>query len=92
MLRHQDQNWQCNGIACAQKLNELLLLADWCRRHIMDTPQIRVTLSDELLNHLRKRAQEMHVPLRWLVAGLVCDTFESGMKPSNNQRVSFAGR
>jgi hypothetical protein len=58
----------------------------------MDTPQIRVTLSDELLNHLRKRAQEMHVPLRWLVAGLVCDTFESGIKPASNQRVSFAGR
>ena len=39
--------------------------------------QVRVTLSEDLLSHLR-RPQEKHVPLRWLVAGLVCDTFESG--------------
>lgn len=41
------------------------------------SPQVRVTLSDDLLNHLRKTAQEQHVPLRWLVAGLVCDTLEA---------------
>ena len=40
-------------------------------------PQVRVTLSDDLLNHLRRTAQERHVPLRWLVAGLVCDTMKS---------------
>ena len=38
-------------------------------------PNILVVLSDDLLSHLRKVAQEKHVPLRWLVAGLVCDTF-----------------
>ena len=43
-------------------------------------PQVRVTLSDDLLNHLRHTAQETQVPLRWLVAGLVCDTFESGLE------------
>ncbi|MGO8898602.1 MAG: hypothetical protein ACLQU5_09670 [Isosphaeraceae bacterium] len=41
------------------------------------SPQVRVTLSDDLLNHLRKTAREQHVPLRWLVAGLVCDTLEA---------------
>ena len=38
------------------------------------SPQVQVTLSDDLLSRLRKTAQEQHVPLRWLVAGLVCDT------------------
>lgn len=38
-------------------------------------PQVQVTLSVELLNHLRTEARSTHVPLRWLVAGLVCDTF-----------------
>ena len=41
------------------------------------SPLVRVTLSDELLIHLRKTAQAKHVPIRWLVAGLVCDTLES---------------
>jgi hypothetical protein len=41
-------------------------------------PQVQVTLSVELLNHLRLEAQSMHVPLRWLVAGLVCDTMNAG--------------
>jgi hypothetical protein len=38
-------------------------------------PQVQVTLSVELLNHLRTEARSRRVPLRWLVAGLVCDTF-----------------
>jgi hypothetical protein len=38
---------------------------------------VRVTLSDDLLSHLRQTAQQKHVPLRWLVAGLVCDTMKS---------------
>lgn len=54
-------------------------------------PQIMVTLSDELLTHLRKHAQEMHVPLRWLVAGLVCDTFESDKEKGDKNRAAFAG-
>jgi hypothetical protein len=37
-------------------------------------PSILVVLPDDLLSHLRRVAQEKHVPLRWLVAGLVgCD-------------------
>ena len=41
------------------------------------TPAISVTLSDDLLNHLRQRARNEQVPLTWLVAGLVCDTIVS---------------
>ncbi len=40
------------------------------------SPEIRVTLSKDLLNHLRRVSQAQHVPLQWLVAGLVCDTFQ----------------
>ncbi len=40
-------------------------------------PEIAVTLSDELLESLRTQAVELKVPLRWLVAGLICDTLEA---------------
>jgi len=39
--------------------------------------EVEVTLSDELLDHLYRLSFEADVPLRWLVAGLVCDTMES---------------
>lgn len=39
--------------------------------------QFLVTLSDDLLHHLQRTARETHVPLCWLVAGLVCDTLET---------------
>jgi hypothetical protein len=51
-------------------------------------PKLAVVLSDELLCHLRKVAQERHIPLRWLVAGLVCDTFESGMDQTINRQAA----
>ena len=35
---------------------------------------VSITLSAELLHHLRRRARSEQVPLNWLVAGLVCDT------------------
>ena len=38
--------------------------------------KISVTLSNELLDHLRLQSQRLHVPLKWLVAGLVVDTSE----------------
>jgi hypothetical protein len=41
---------------------------------------IQVVLSDDLLSHLRRVAQKRHVPLRWLVAGLICDTLETTTK------------
>ena len=39
--------------------------------------EVFVTLSADLLDRLRKVAQKEHVPLRWLVAGLVCDTVDA---------------
>ena len=38
--------------------------------------EVEVTLSDELLDHLYRLSFEADVPLRWLVAGLVCDTMK----------------
>jgi hypothetical protein len=54
------------------------------------SPEVLVTLSDELLAHLKKLAHEMHVPLRWLVAGLVCDTFESTTATPRDGNSAFA--
>jgi hypothetical protein len=39
-------------------------------------PEVAVTLSDELLDHLRDEAKELAVPLEWLVASLVVDTID----------------
>ena len=55
------------------------------------SPQVRVTLSDDLVNHLRKMAQSKHVPLLWLVVGLVCDTFESGLERSVDRIFALTG-
>jgi hypothetical protein len=52
-------------------------------------PEILVVLSDDLLSHLRRVAQEQHVPLRWLVAGLVCDTLETGLERSGDCQVTL---
>ncbi|QEH37170.1 hypothetical protein OJF2_57570 [Aquisphaera giovannonii] len=49
-------------------------------------PEIRVTLSDDLLSHLKKEAEEQRVPLLWLVAGLVCDTLENAKSPGDYPR------
>jgi len=66
------------------------------RRHAVPArgadPQLRVTLSDDLLNHLRRVAQQEHVPLRWLVAGLVYDTFVAGLERPLDRQVALAGR
>ena len=55
-------------------------------------PKIIVVLSDDLLCHLRRDAQEKHIPLRWLVAGLVCDTFESGIEQTMNRQAALTGQ
>jgi hypothetical protein len=55
------------------------------------SPQVRVTLSEDLLIQLRKTAQEQHVPLRWLVAGLVCDTLETRTGHYEDDHVQFDG-
>jgi hypothetical protein len=52
--------------------------AEWAGGSAMKTsPEIAVTLSDELLRSLQAQARELNVPLKWLVAGLVCDTVET---------------
>ena len=53
------------------------------------TPNFQIVLSDDLLSHLRKLAQQKHVPLRWLVAGLVCDTSKSGMEQTMNRQAGL---
>jgi hypothetical protein len=54
--------------------------------------EIRVTLSNELLKQLRKEAASCHVPLRWLVAGLVCDTVETCNQTTSSNRPALAQR
>ncbi len=39
--------------------------------------EVRVTLSDELLDVLQAQARILRVPLRWMIASLVCDTIET---------------
>jgi hypothetical protein len=41
------------------------------------SPGVEVTLSGELLRHLRGEARKLGVPLQWLVAALVVDTVET---------------
>lgn len=43
--------------------------------------EIRVTLSDELLDVLQAHARVLRVPLRWVIASLVCDTIETANEP-----------
>jgi hypothetical protein len=40
-------------------------------------PEVQVTLSDELLDVLQDQARLLRVPLRWLIASLICDTIET---------------
>lgn len=47
--------------------------------------EIAVTLSDELLESLRAQAGELRVPLKWLVAGLICDTIEFAAPPLDDR-------
>ena len=53
------------------------------------SPSIQVVLSEDLLSHLRRVAQEKHIPLRWLVAGLICDTLEPGIEPSVDRHAAL---
>jgi DNA-directed RNA polymerase specialized sigma24 family protein len=38
--------------------------------------EVAVTLSNELLDHLRSEARRLEIPLEWLVASLVVDTID----------------
>jgi hypothetical protein len=49
---------------------------------IMHKPsEVCVTLSDELLEVLQAKARVLRVPLRWVIASLVCDTIETAAVP-----------
>ena len=48
--------------------------------------EVSVTLSNELLAHLRGLAADLDIPLEWLVAGLVCDTIESSAASGRGHR------
>jgi hypothetical protein len=54
-------------------------------------PYVRVTVSDDLLSRLRHTAQETSIPLSWLIAGLVCDTFQTAIERSEDRRVALTG-
>lgn len=40
--------------------------------------ELSVTLSMDLLRHLRNESRRLEIPLEWLVAGLVCDSVDEG--------------
>lgn len=50
--------------------------------------ELCVTLSKELLSHLRTEARRLDVPLEWLVAGLVVDTVDEADARSQNLAMS----
>jgi hypothetical protein len=56
------------------------------------TPEVFVTLSADLLRHLRRLARTMHVPIQWMVAGLICDTIEPVPVQAENVSVHAARR
>jgi hypothetical protein len=41
------------------------------------TAEVDVTLSPDLFDHLRAEAERLGLPLAWLVASLIVDTFEA---------------
>ena len=43
-------------------------------------PELAVTLSFDLLRHLREESRRLDVPLEWLIAGLVADTMSEGQE------------
>jgi hypothetical protein len=53
-----------------------------------NAPEVAVTLSIELLRHLRDESRRLEIPLEWLVAGLVCDSFGDQELGSNRLAAS----
>ena len=41
------------------------------------SPELSVTLSTDLLRHLRAESRRLKISLQWLVAGMVVDTLTS---------------
>lgn len=40
------------------------------------SPEVAVTLSEEMYDHLRDEAELLGIPLEWLVASIVADTID----------------
>jgi hypothetical protein len=64
---------------------------------VKNLPTISVTVSVDLLAQLRQVAREQNMPLRWIVAGLVCDTIvawdeRAGVMRSSQSRAIRAFR
>jgi len=74
--------------ACRESVGQGHVIGHTRRLRAHAPNQVQVTLSVDLLNHLRSESQSTHVPLRWLVAGLVCDTMKSGVEPHSEHRVA----
>jgi len=72
--------------ACRESMGRRQSIGRTRRLHTDAAPQVQVTLSVDLLNHLRTESQSRRIPLRWLVAGLVCDTMktDSGCSLNSN--------
>ena len=52
--------------------------------------EIHVTLSPDLWKQFLQRAAETGVPLKWLVAGLVCDTLKTRATTIGSKRLPLA--
>jgi hypothetical protein len=48
------------------------------------TSQVFVTLSPDLLRQLCELARTQDVPIQWIVAGLICDTIDTGPESAKN--------
>ena len=48
------------------------------------TSQVFVTLSADLQRHLCELARTQDVSIQWIVAGLICDTIDTGPEPAKN--------
>ncbi len=56
-------------------------------------PELNVTLSAELLDHLRAESQRLEVPMEWLVASLIVDTLdEAGVEPPTSPTLRTSRR
>ena len=55
---------------------------------MIDTSEVAVTLTPELFKHLKAEAKLLGVPLAWLVASLVADTFSDSTEDA--RRVTHA--
>jgi hypothetical protein len=48
--------------------------------------EVAVILTDELIDHLYRLSYEADIPLRWLVAGIICDTMETAAAGHQSSR------